>query len=47
MSLYQEPMRFWHINMILLNIKQGHFETATLILHNFFVVYCGLRCLEE
>ena len=36
-------MRFWHINMISLNIKQGHFETATLILHNFFVVYYGLR----
>ena len=24
-----------------LKVKQGHFETATLILHNFFVFYYG------
>ena len=24
-----------------LKVKQGHFETATLILHNFFVFYHG------
>ena len=39
-------MRFWHLNMTLLKVKQGHFETAILILHNFFVFYFGQRCLE-
>ena len=27
-----------------LKVKQGHFETAILVFHNFF--YFGLRCLE-
>ena len=27
-------------------VKQGHFETAILILHNFFVFYYGYRCLK-
>ena len=28
-------------------VKQGHFETAILVLHNvFFVFYYGLRCLQ-
>ena len=32
--------------MILLKVKQGHLETAILILHNFYVFYYGYRCLE-
>ena len=31
----------WHLNMILLTLKQRHFETAILILHNFFIFYYG------
>ena len=27
--------------MALVKVEQGHFETATLILHNFFVFYYG------
>ena len=27
-------------------LEQGHFETAILILHNFFVFCYGYRCLE-
>ena len=27
-------------------VKQGHFETAILILHNFFVLYNDYKCLE-
>ena len=30
-----EPMRFWHLNMTLLRVKQGHFETAIL----FFSIF--------
>ena len=26
-------------------VKQGHLETAIFILHNFYVFYCGYRCL--
>ena len=29
-------MRFWHLNMKLLKVKQGHFETSILVLDNFF-----------
>ena len=36
-----EPMRIWHLNMTLLKVKQGHFETAILILYNFFFFYDG------
>ena len=32
--------------MALLKVEQGHFETAVLILHNFFVFYFGYRCLS-
>ena len=32
--------------MALVKVEQGHFETAILILHNFFVFYYGNRCLE-
>ena len=40
-------MKSWHLlNMALLKVEQGHLETAILILHNFFVVYYGYRCLE-
>ena len=28
-------MRFWHLNMKLLKVKQGHFETSILVLDNF------------
>ena len=28
-----------YLNMELLKVEQGHFETAILILHNFFVFY--------
>ena len=35
-----------YLNMALVKVEQGHFETAILILHNFFVFYCGYRCLE-
>ena len=31
---------------MLVKVEQGHFETAILILHNFFVFYYGYRCLE-
>ena len=42
----QEPMRFWHLNMTyLFKVKQGYFEIAILILHNFFICYYK-RCLE-
>ena len=38
-------MRPWHLlNMALLKVEQGHFETAILILHNFFAFYYGYRC---
>ena len=30
----------------LVKVEQGQFETAILILHNFFVFYYGYRCLE-
>ena len=40
----QEPMRCWHLFKH--DIAKGHFETAMLILHNFFVFYYGYRCLE-
>ena len=38
-------MRFWHLNMILLKVKQGHFETAMLILRNFlsFITAKGVQ----
>ena len=29
-----------------LKVKQGHFETAILVLHNFVIFYYGWRCLE-
>ena len=29
-----------------LRVKQGHFETAILILHIFIVFYDSLRCAE-
>ena len=33
-------MRSWHLlNMALLKVEQGHFETAILIIHNFFVFF--------
>ena len=32
-------MRFWHLNMTFAKVKQGHFETVILILHNFLVFY--------
>ena len=32
-----------YLNMALLKVEQGHFETAILILHNFFVFYYGYR----
>ena len=32
--------------MTLLKVKQGHFETVILILHDLFVFYYGYRCLE-
>ena len=35
-----------YLNMALVKVEQGHFETAILILHNFFVFYYGYRCLE-
>ena len=35
-----------YLNMTLLKAEQGHFETAILILHNFFVFYYSYRCLE-
>ena len=35
-----------YLNMTLLKVEQGHFETAVLILHNFFVFYYGYRCLK-
>ena len=35
MSWCQEPMRFWHLNMTLLRVKQGHFESAIL----FFSIF--------
>ena len=34
-----------YLNMALVKVEQGHFETAILILHNFFVFYYGYRCL--
>ena len=34
------------MNMTLLKVKQGHFETAILILHNLLFFYHGCRCLE-
>ena len=30
----------------MIKVKQGHFETAILILHNLFFFYYGYRCLE-
>ena len=36
-----------YLNMALVKVEQGHFETAILILHNFFLFYYGYRCLEE
>ena len=43
----QEPMRSWHLfKHGIAKRRQGHFETAILILHNFFVFYYGYRCLE-
>ena len=36
-----------YLNMTLLKVEQGHFETAILILDNFFVFYYGHRCLEN
>ena len=36
-------MRFWHLNMTLLKVKQGHFETAILVLHNFFGLLLWLK----
>ena len=56
--LLQEPIRLKvlycelrnlgiYLNMTLLKVEQGQFETAILILHNFFVFYYGYRCLEE
>ena len=36
-----------YLNMALVKVEQGHFETAILILHNFFVFYYGYRCLED
>ena len=41
MSWCLEPMRFWHPNMKLQKVKQGHFVTAILVLPNFFVFYYG------
>ena len=41
MSLCKESMRFWHLNMTLLKVKQEHFEIAILVLHNFFDFYYG------
>ena len=35
MSWCEEPMRFWHLIMTLLKVKQGHFETPILVLLNF------------
>ena len=29
-------MRFWHLNVTFAKVKQGHFETAFLILHMQF-----------
>ena len=40
-------MRFWHLNMTLLKVKQGHFETAILILHNFFVFLLRLKVFRS
>ena len=36
-------MRFWHLNMTLLKVKQGHFETVILVLHNFFDLLLWLK----
>ena len=30
-----------YLNMALVKVEQGHFETAILILHNVFVFYYG------
>ena len=35
MSWCKKPMRFWHLIMTLLKVKQGHFETPILVLLNF------------
>ena len=35
-----------YLNMALVKVEQGHFETAILIPHNFFVFYYGYSCLE-
>ena len=32
--------------MTLLKVKQGHYETAILIIHNLFFFYYVYRCLE-
>ena len=37
-------MRSWHLlNMALLKVEQGHFETAISILHNFFRLLLRLK----
>ena len=36
-----------YLNMALVKVEQGPFETAILILDNFFVFYYGYRYLEE
>ena len=33
--------------MILLKVKQGHLESAILILHNFYVFYHGLKVFRS
>ena len=40
-----DSLAFKH-DIAALKVKQGHFETAILILHNFFAFYYGYRCLE-
>ena len=33
--------------MILRKVKEGHLETAILILHNFYVFYFGLKVFRS
>ena len=36
-----------YLNMLLLKVEQGHFETAILILHNFFLFYNGCITVDS
>ena len=41
-------MRFWHLNEHdIAKVKQGHFETAILILHNLFLRLQVFRTLSD